>query len=220
MDVIKVIKSRYTVRAYKSDPVPEYILRELMEVAIRAPSWGNTQTWEFAIVGGEVMEEIKQCLMGKLLAQEEICPDIPRPVWPSPYCDRRKDNGLRLYRLLGITRENAGSQLQWYAQMYGFFGAPNGIIVYTDKGLSPWALLNVGLVIQNMVLAAMNYGLGTAILAAVTSYPDEVGRILKIPQSKQLVAGIAIGYPEIEAKVNKFRSNRESLETLATWHGF
>jgi len=220
MDVIDAIKARYTVRAYKPEPVPKEVLAELMEAALRAPSWANTQTWEFAIVGGEVMRELKQILAAKASAQEERYPDIPRPEWPSPYLERSRENGVRLYQLLGISRDDMEKQLQWYVDMYCLFDAPSGIIVYTDRELSVWALVNVGLVVQTIALAALDYGLGTTILAASVSYPDEVRRILKIPESKQLVIAIAIGYPDAEAKVNEFRSNREPLEAMVTWHGF
>ena len=220
MDVIDAIKARYTVRAYKPEPVPKEVLAELMEAALRAPSWANTQTWEFAVVGGEVMRELKQVLAARASAQDERYPDIPRPEWPSPYLERSRENGIRLYQLLGISRDDMEKQLQWYVDMYRLFDAPNGIIVYTDRELSVWALVNVGLVVQTIALAALDYGLGTAMLAASVSYPDEVRRILKIPESKQLVIAIAIGYPDPEAKVNEFRSNREPLETMVTWHGF
>jgi nitroreductase len=220
VDVVEAIKTRYSVRAYKPESVPKEILAELMEVALRAPSWANTQTWEFAIAGGEVMRELKQILATKASAQEERYPDIPRPEWPSPYRERRRENGIRLYQLLGIARNDIERQLQWYIEMYRFFDAPNCIIVYIDRDLSVWALVNVGLIVQTMALAALNYGLGTAILAAGVSYPDEVRRILKIPESKQLVIAIAIGYPDPEAKVNSFRSSRVPLESGVTWHGF
>jgi len=220
MDVIDAIKARYTVRAYKPEPVPKEVLTKLMEAALRAPSWANTQTWGFAIVGGEVMRELKQSLAAKASAQEERYPDIPRPQWPSPYRERRRENGVRLYQILGISRDNIERQLQWYVDMYRFFDAPNGIIVYTERELSVWALVNVGLVVQTIALAALDYGLGTAMLAASVSYPDEVRCILKIPESKQLVIAMAIGYPDPEAKVNEFRSSREPLEAMVTWHGF
>ena len=220
MDVVEAIKTRYSVRAYKPEPVPKEILTELMEVALRAPSWANTQTWEFAIAGGEVMRELKQILAAKASAQDERYPDIPRPEWPSPYRERRRENGIRLYQLLGIARNDIERQLQWYIEMYRFFDAPSCIIVYIDRDLSVWALVNAGLIVQTIALAALNYGLGTAILAAGVSYPDEVRRILKIPESKQLVIGIAIGYPDTEAKLNSFRSSRVPLESVVTWHGF
>jgi len=220
MNVVEAIIARYSVRAYRSEPVPKQILAEIMEVALRAPSWANTQTWEFAITGGEVMQELKETLKAKALAQDERYPDIPRPKWPSKYLERLRENGIRLYQLLGIERDDMERQLNWYVDMYGFFDSPNGIIVYTDRDLSVWALLNIGLVVQSIALAALQYGLGTVILAAGVSYPDEVRRILRIPESKQLVVAMAIGYPNLEAKVNEFRSNREPLESMVKWHGF
>jgi len=220
MDVIEAIKSRYSVRAYKPDPVPREILNELMEVALQAPSWANSQTWEFAIAGGEVMQQLKQCLAAKALAEDERYPDIPRPEWPSLYLDRSRENGRRLYELLGIAREDKEKQLQWFIDMYRFFDAPNAIIIYIDREISMWAFVNIGLIAQTISLAALSYGLGTVMLAAGVSYPDEVRRILNIPESKQLVIGMAIGYPDPEAKANSFRSNRVSLNTVATWHGF
>lgn len=220
MDVIKAIESRYTVRAFKPVPVSKELLEELIQSALRAPSWANTQTWEFAIVGGEVMEELRKILVAKALAQEERTPDIPQPKWPPPHHERSRENGLRLYQLLGITREDKEKQLQWFVQMYSFFGAPNCIIVYTDKGLSEWALFNVGLIVQNIALAALKYGLGTAILAAGVGFPDEVRQLLNIPESKQLVISIAIGYPDLQDKVNEFRSNRVPLDAISTWYGF
>lgn len=220
MDVIEAIKARYSVRAFQPEPVPKKALTELMEVALRAPSWANTQTWEFAIVGGDVMRELKELLGAKALAQDERYPDIPRPEWPSPYRERRRENGIRLYQLLGIAREDMERQLQWFVDMYRFFDAPNGIIVYINRELSEWALLNVGLIVQTIALAALNYGLGTAASAAGVSYPDEVRSMLNIPESKQLVIAMAIGYPDPEAEVNGFRSNRVPLDTVVTWHGF
>ncbi len=220
MDVIEAIKARYSVRAYKPEPVPKEVLTELMQAALRAPSWANTQSWEVAIVGGEVMLELKQILGDKAAAQEERYPDIPRPEWPSPYQEWRRELGNQIYQLMGIGRNDTEKQLQWFVHMYRFFDAPNAIIVYTDRGLSEWALLNIGLIVQTIALAALNYGLGTTILASSVSYPDEIRRLLNIPNTKQLVLAIAIGYPDLEAKVNKFRSNRVPIDSVVTWHGF
>jgi len=220
MDVIEAIKARHSVRAYRPEPVSKEILTELMEAALRAPSWANTQTWEFAIAGGEVMQELKRILAAKAYAQDERYPDIPRPEWPSPYRERRREDGIRLYQLLAIGRNDMEKQLQWYVDMYSFFDAPNGIIVYIDRDLSVWALVNIGLIVQTIALAALNYGLGTTILASSVSYPDEVRSILKIPESKQLVLALAIGFPDSGAKANGYRSNRELLENVVTWHGF
>jgi nitroreductase len=50
MDILKTIQERRSVRKYKSDPVPEEIIFELLEAARRAPSWANTQIWRFIII--------------------------------------------------------------------------------------------------------------------------------------------------------------------------
>jgi nitroreductase len=220
MDIFKAIKARSTVRAFNTIPVSKEILQELLDTAIRAPSWANTQTWEFAVVGGEVMEKLKQVLVAKALANDDRHPDITRAEWPSLYQERGKENIARLYQLMGLSREDKEKQSQWTSQMMGFFGAPSCVIVYTEKGINNWALFNLGLVVENISLAAQNYGLGTAILAAVVGYPKEVKQLLNIPESKQLVVGIAIGYPDPQAKVNEFRSSRVPLETISSWYGF
>ena len=219
MDVIEAMKARYSVRAYKPKPVPREIIAQILQAAVQAPSWGNSQTWEFAVVGGEVMKEMKRILTEKASVSDERYPDIPRPEWPSLYKERSRENGLRLYQHMGISREDKERQLQWFVDMYRFFDAPNGIIAYTEKGLSEWALLNIGLVIQNIALGALKYGLGTIMLAACVSYPDEVRHLLHIPESKQLVVAIAIGYPHEEARANRFRSHRVPLDEVVTWHG-
>ncbi len=219
MDIIEAINSRYSVRAFKPDPVPRRALEELLTVAQRSPSWANTQTWEFAVVGGEVMRELRDTLAARAFAQDDRNPDIPQPEWRPPFKDRRSENGRRLYDLMGIKRDDIEAQLNWFVQMYRFFNAPNAIYIYTEREISNWAILNIGLVAQTISLAAPNFGLGSVMLAAGISYPDTVRRILNIPDSKQLVISMAIGYPDTEARVNTFRTHRVPLSEVCTWHG-
>ncbi len=220
MDVIEAINARQSVRAFKSDPVPKTVLEELLTVSLRAPSWANTQTWELAVAGGDVIKDIKSTMASRAFAQDERGPDIPRPDWPSPYKERRRENGLRLYELLGIRRDDVEKQLNWFVEMYRFFDAPNAIFIFTERDVSVWAMMNIGLLAQTISLAALNYGLGSIMLAAGASYPDIVRNKLNIPHSKQLVISMAIGYPDPDAAVNKFRTERAPLAEVCTWHGF
>ncbi len=219
MNVIESIKTRHSVRAFKPTPVPRDILEQLLSVSLRAPSWANTQTWEFSVVGGDVMKELMEALAARAFAQDDRTPVIAYPEWPSPYKERRKENGIRLYQTLGIGREDEEKKLNWFVDMYRFFDAPNAIYIYTEAGLSEWAIMNVGIMAQTISLAALEYGLGTIMLAAGINYPYEVKRILKLPDSKQLLIALAVGYPDPNATVNKFRSNRAPLNEICTWHG-
>lgn len=220
MDIIEAINSRYSVRAFKPGPVPRHILEELLAVSQRSPSWANTQTWEFAVAGGEVMQELRETMAARAFAQDERGPDIPRPEWLSPYKERRRANGIKLYETLGIGKDDVERQLKWFVDMYRFFDAPNAIFIYTERDLSAWAIMNVGLVAQTISLAALHFGLGSIMLAAGAGYPDVVRRMLTIPESKQLVIAIAIGYPDPDASVNKFRTERVPLSEICSWHGF
>ena len=219
MDIIEAINSRCSVRGFKPDPVPKNVLEELLTVSQRSPSWANTQTWEFAVVGGEVMNDLRKTLADRAFAQDDRNADIPYPEWTGHYKDRRSLNGHRLYDLLGIKRDDMEAQLNWFVSMYRFFDAPNAIYIYTEKGVSNWTIFNCGLVTQTISLAALNYGLGSIMLAAGISYPDTVRKKLNIPESKQIVIAIAIGYPDNTAAVNKFRTERVPLSEICTWHG-
>ncbi|MGA2157786.1 MAG: nitroreductase [Dehalococcoidia bacterium] len=219
MDVLEAIKSRYSVRAFKTDPVPRKVLEELLSLSLRAPSWANTQTWELAVAGGNVMKDLRETMASKAFSQDERGPDIPRPEWSSPYKERRKDNGLRLYELLGIRRDDVEKQLNWFVEMYRFFDAPNAIFIFTERDVSVWAIMNIGLLAQTISLAALSFGLGSIMLAAGASYPDIVRKKLNVPNPKQLIISMAIGYPDPDAPVNKFRTERVPLGDVCTWHG-
>ena len=219
MEIIDAINSRYSVRAFKPDPVPKDILEELLTVAQRSPSWANTQTWEFAVAGGEVVDDLRKTLAARAFAQDERNADIPYPEWTGKHRERRSANGYRLYEHMGIGREDVGKQLDWFVNMYRFFGAPNVICIYTERAVSNWAIMNIGLVSQTISLAALHYGLGSIMLAAGISYPDTVRQKLDIPESKQIIIACAIGYPDPNATVNKFRTERVPLGEICSWHG-
>ena len=70
------------------------------------------------------------------------------------------------------------------------------------------------------MLLAGQYGLGTIPQIQAVDYPDILRKVLGIPDSKLIVLGIAIGYPDWEDPVNQFRSEREPLDNITTWYGF
>ncbi len=220
MEIIEAINNRYSVRAFKPDPVPRQILEDLLTVSQRAPSWANTQTWEFAVVGGAALDDLRKALADRAFAQDARNADIPYPEWTGKYKERRIRNGSRLYEHMGIAREDVEKQLNWFVSMYRFFDAPNAIYIYTDRAISDWAIMNVGLIAQTISLAALHYGLGSIMLASGVSYPDTVRQKLNIPESKQILISVAIGYPEPDATVNKFRTERVPLSDICSWHGF
>ncbi|MBM4136607.1 MAG: hypothetical protein FJ241_07225 [Nitrospira sp.] len=95
-----------------------------------------------------------------------------------------------------------------------FYGAPHGIFLFQDSSLSLWSLFDMGLFAQSLMLAAHAYGLGTVPQAFLTDYAQHIKKFLEIPQSKRLVLGISIGYPDLESPVNSFRPDRVDTDEI------
>jgi len=223
MEVTEAVLSRQSIRAYKPDPVPREILNELLAVSIHAPSAENFQPWEFVVVGGAVMEALRQGIARQRL--ERVPPhlevlDNGAIHLHDKYRARAKANDRRLFAALGIDRDDKERKREWFLRGMRLFEAPNAIIVCTEKPLGAFVMLDIGIVMQTIMLTAHSYGLGTCAQYQAAMYPDEVRRILGIPESKLVVCGLSIGYPDMAARPNQFRSEREPLASLVTWSGF
>src|SRR5512139_1941305 len=90
MDVVQTIKERKSIRAFKPDQVPLDLLKEILEQAMRAPSWANTQPWEFAVVTGEKLKAIQEaCVKRGAAAVQNSQSEVARPYeFPEPYSSR------------------------------------------------------------------------------------------------------------------------------------
>ena len=107
------------------------------------------------------------------------------------------------------------------------YGAPCLIYICTGrsyyfqpKGVNSWAIFDCGLIAENIMLLAPNYGLGTVALAQAVTHPDVLRKVLEVPDSMLLVLGIAIGYPDLADPMNQRRSAREPLSQVVKWYGF
>jgi nitroreductase len=226
MDIVEAINQRRSIRSFKPDTMPRKILQEIMELALRAPSWGDIQPWEFAIVSGKKLDEIKQAFIKKV--GEQSNPDFAFPRgYPQPYDARRRAVGIALLQVMGIGREDRERRDWWRQQGSRLFGAPSAIYIYIDRSiylqddrLNVWPLFDCGLVAENIMLLATKYGLGTVPQAQAIAYPDVLRKILGIPDSKLMVLGISIGYPNWDDPVNQFRSEKETIDKVANWYGF
>ncbi len=229
MEVIKAIRSRRSIRSFKPDPIPKKVLEELLNVCLWAPSASNTQPWEFAVLGGKIIEDVKDHIIEtikehwdtSLLKFKDTNPDIPYPELPEVYRQRalairtRIDSHQFPPKTKGLDEKRAAYLL------YGgrFYGAPNAIILYTEKSICPKAILDIGIMVQTIAMAAPAYGLGTCLMSMPVVWPDILRELLDIPESKLIALAIAIGYPDTDAVVNTFERTRDPLDTFTKWHG-
>ena len=220
MDIAQAVRSRKSIRGYKPEPVSKETLREILDISIRAPSAMNTQPWEIAVVTGKVLDNIKQGNVEMLNSGVRPHPDVPIKVLEGKYRERQVGIAIQLFELMGIVRENKEQRAEWMQRGFRFFDAPAAFILYIDKSLSELlAMAGVGALIQNICLTALNYGLGTCINDQTVMFPEVVRKFTHIPDSKLLITGITIGYPDWDFPANKVESTRESLENIVTWYG-
>ena len=221
MDIVEAICSRKSIRGYKSDPVPKEILREILEIATRAPSALNTQPWEITVVTGKVLDNIKQGSIEMLNSGAVPNAETPLRPFEGEYRQRQVDLAIQIFNLMGIAREDKEKRAKWMQRGFRFFDAPAAIILSMDKSLdeSPLSLLDIGAIMQTICLTALNYGLGTCIEDQGIMFPEVVRRFTGIPESKRMIICIAIGYPDWDFPANKLESKREPLESVVTWCG-
>lgn len=220
MDLVDAIKERKSIRAFKSDPVSKDLLKQIIEQSLRAPSWANTQPWEFAIVTGKKLEEIQKGFLKK--GEEEPTSDVDRPYeFPEPYLSRVKALAPKGFT---PTKEDMDARR---VRNFEHYGAPAVIYLlvgrpffYQEKGINAWSLYDSGSVVQNIMLLATSHGLGTVAQAQAVVYPDIIRKVIDIPESKLIALGIAIGYPDWDDPANQIYREREPLDKLATWYGF
>jgi len=215
MDLLKAIRERRSVRAFKSDSVPKERIEEILKTAALAPSAINLQPWEFIVVAGEEKERLSRRLI-KAYHEKQI-PCSPGNVKPLP-----KSVGKRGAKTLGgmmpFFKEMGVDADQFINEgSCRFYGAPAAILICLDDSFSEARLVDIGIVLGYLLLTAHDFGLGTCPIGLITAYEDEVKELLNIPENKQVVISVALGYPDGESPINRFKSPREDLDKLVKW---
>ncbi|MFC1904298.1 nitroreductase [Chloroflexota bacterium] len=221
MGAIETIQARQSIRGYKPDPVPREVIREILEIAARAPSVYNTQPWEVTIITGELLDKIRQANVDKDTSGVESKPEIPRQSYDGIYKERRVDTAKKVFALMNIPREDTAKRAWWQQQGSRYFDAPVALIVSIDKATdSELSLLDIGGFQQTVCLAAWDRGLATCIELRGVGYPEVIRELVKIPDSKRIIIAIAMGYPDWDFPANKLKTPRVSVDEFTTWLGF
>jgi nitroreductase len=209
MDAIECLKTRMSIRKFKPEPVPVSLLMDVINAAGCSPSYKNSQPWEAVIVSGEKKEALSKLLIELLDKGSAPRPDIPEPpAWP-PAIDARIASLMKTRsEIAGVDLSSPEIKNKSKAANFSFYRAPHGIFLFQDFSLNEWSILDIGMFAQSLMLAAHAYGLGTVPQAFLTDYSQDVKRFLGIPESKRLVLGLSIGYPDMASKVNSFKTPR------------
>jgi nitroreductase len=223
MDVSQALESRMSCRAFLPDPVPESTVRRILEVASRAPSGGNLQPWYVDVLTGAPLTALVDLIRPKV-SEHPLGYPPEYPVYPSPlgepYRTRRHRNGEALYATLGIPQADRPARLRQFARNYAGFGAPVLLFVSIDRGMGKAQWSDLGMFMQSVMLLAREFGLHTCPQEAWSGWYREVGEAIALPASRMLFSGIALGFRDESAPINRLHTERASLEEFATFRGF
>jgi len=214
MDLISAIKERRSTRGFLKKPVERETLERLLRLATQAPSAINLQPWEFTVVSGEEKERLSRLLVKRMRERNISCgPGAKKPL---PEHFRERQRGL-LNVMLPNLPESPGFQDFVNEGSCNFYGAPTTIIITLDSVFSEARLTDIGVVLGYLVLAAHALKLGTCPIGLITAFGDDIREVLSIPEAKEVVIGVAVGYRDPEAPINRSRSERAPLEDVVRW---
>ena len=224
--VADAIGSRFSTRAFLPTPVPRETIERLLALASRAPSGTNTQPWKVYVLQGASRDSLvaKVCTAHDAiyanpgLAQEyrEEYDYYPER-WVSPYIDRRRENGWSLYGLLGIAKGEKDKMHAQHQRNYRFFDAPVGLMFTLDRVMGRGSLVDYGMFLQSLMVAARAEGLHTCPQAAWNGFARIILPHIGAGPDEMLVCGMSLGHADPDAPVNGFHTPREPVASFTRW---
>jgi nitroreductase len=214
MDVIGAMKERRSTRGFLKKSVERETLEKLLSLATQAPSAINLQPWEFTVVSGKEKERLSRLLVKRMRERNISCgPGAKKPL---PDYFRERERGL-----LNVMLPNLPESLRFQDFVNegscNFYGAPTAIIITLDSVFSTARLTDIGIVVGYLVLAAHTLGLGTCPIGLITAFDDDIRDVLSIPEEKEVVIGVGVGYKDPDAPINRSRSERVPLQDVVKW---
>jgi nitroreductase len=222
----QALTSRASMRAFTQQPVSRADMEAILQLAARAPSGTNTQPWRVYVLQGAKRDELvaKVCAAHDALRadpslaeqyKEEY--DYYPQQWVSPYIDRRRENGWSLYGLLGIGKGDKDKMHAQHQRNYKLFDAPVGLMFTIDRVMGRGSLMDYGMFMQNIMIAARARGLHTCPQAAWNGFAKIVMPLMGAGDNEMLVCGMALGYIDESDPVNAFHTPRVPVAEFTTW---
>ena len=224
--VAEAIQTRVSMRAFEATPVSRETLEAIFALAARAPSGTNTQPWKVYVLQGDKRVALidQVCAAHDAIRANPALADdykehydyYPR-TWVSPFIDRRRANGWGLYGLLGIEKGDKDAMHAQHQKNFRFFDAPVGLMFTVERVMGQGSLLDYGMFLQNLMLAARAHGLHTCPQAAWNGFSKIIMPLIGAGTSEMLVCGMALGYIKEDETVNRFYTPREPVADFTHW---
>lgn len=171
-DFSAVVRAQRACRGFTDAPVTDADLAAVLDAAVHAPSAENRQPWEFVVV----RDAATRAAIGALMEQ----------AWEAGGREFSRDR-LSPGMLADVDRGMTG----------GFAGAPVHVVVAvdTERGLAAAAAESIYPAVQNLLLAATDLGLGSALTTIALGAADELRDLVGLPPAVRPMAVVPIGHP-------------------------
>ncbi len=216
----EIVRSRKSVRAFRPDPVERSVIAELLAVASRAPSNGNTQPWAVHVLSGRPKQLLTEALLASH-ARDDLPPAQHFPTkLPAVFQSRQADFGERYYSALGIDRADAIARSEQTARNFKFFDAPVGLVFTIDEELTKHSWADFGMFLQTFMMAASARGLATCPQVSFVRHAPVIAQVLQLAPGRAVVCGMSLGYADLQSDVNALAMPRAPAEDFAVFLGF
>ena len=205
-----LMEIRHSARNFKSTPIPENTLREIISDSLLSPSWCNSQPWNIYVASGESLNNIRKMWMDKTGKQEKGYGDVS-PGHRTDFSKRSQNSMQEFFKKGGMSEdkvkafENAISDL---------FNAPTVVYLTLNKGHTVYSVYDLGGIGFAIMLAAKEHGVDSVPAYELIKYPDVLRKYINIPDDEEIVIGIALGYENEEHFMNKYRSPRLKVDDV------
>lgn len=223
MDVSEAVASRRSIRAFLDRPVDQALLRRVLEKARNAPSGGNVQPWNAVVVTGERLQALLERVAGAVMegpsaynSEYEIYP----AALDGAYAERRFGVGEAMYAALDIPREDKAARRFWFANNFRAFGAPVLMLIHTPRYMGPPQWSDIGMWLQTVCLLLREEGLDSCPQEAWSLFQQQIRAEIGLPEDHIFFCGLAIGWGDRAAAVNRFPVPRAQLDEAIRWEGF
>jgi nitroreductase len=221
ISVSEALSSRHSVRAFLAKPVDRAVIEQILTLASQSPSGSNIQPWKVWVTAGAKRDRICSRIHAAHEADEpgheEGYVYYP-PEWFEPHLTRRRQLGKALYGLVNAPKGDVEGMKRQNGRNYLLFDAPVGLFFALDKRHGQSAWIDLGCFLQSIMLAARGFGLDTCPQQSFAKYHRILREELAIPEGDVLVCGMAIGYADPEAPVNRLRAERVPLTEFAEFY--
>ncbi|CAN5381600.1 nitroreductase [soil metagenome] len=219
----EVVLGRRSIRGFKPDPVPRALIREVIELALRAPSSLNTQPWNFIVVAGEPLDHIRAGNTERNIAGVPHSREFRlHGEYEGPHRERQIGIAKQLFAAMGIERHDKAARTDWVLRGFRQFDAPVSIVVTYDRSIHGGDLgpFGCGAVTNALVNAAWSRGLGCVINSQGIMQSPVVREHAGVPEDQVIMICVAMGWPDAGFPANAVVSDRKSVDDATTFVGF